>query len=187
MIRKSIVTVVLLLVSGCALAQNTTLKANALYWAAGIPNLSVETKLGKKVTFNGDAVFSFWESVNGRPFKGCQIIAEGRFYIKEAFKGFYAGLYVAYDHYEVSKWGHPWWEVQNGDGLALGLTLGYQMEIARRWNMDFYLGGGWHHGWYDGKNVLYDVYYTQNDKSGEWIPYKAGVTFAYKLGMGKRK
>lgn len=186
MIRKSIVTAVLLLISGCALAQNTTLKTNALYWAVAVPNLSVETKLGKKVTFNGDVVFSFWESINSRPMRGFQLIAEGRFYIKEAFKGFYVGGYVAYDHYKVSKWGHPWYEVQHGNGLALGITLGYQMEIARRWNMDFYAGGGWHHGWYYGEDRLNGGRYADWNRSGEWIPYKVGVAFAYKLGMGKK-
>lgn len=173
--------------SGTVSAQNTSLKWNSLYWAVGVPNMSVETRLGEKFSFNADVVFSPWESVKGRPYFGAQIIPEVRFYPKEVFKGFYVGGYVAYDTYKLSKWDHPKTEVQHGIGLAVGLTLGWQIDIARRWGMDFYVGGGWHHGWYYGVDELTGKRYADWNSSGEWVPYKAGVSFIYRLGMGKDK
>lgn len=166
-------------------AQNTSLKWNSLYWAMGAPNMSVETRLNHKFTFNGDVVVSPWLSINGRPYKGLQLISEARFYPKQAFKGFYVGAYLGYDSYELSKWGHPKTEIQHGIGLGVGATVGWQIDIARRWGMDFYVGYGWHHGWYYGVDETTGNLYVDWNKSAEWIPYKAGVTFAYRLGLGK--
>lgn len=170
---------------GQAAAQRTALKWNALYWAVGVPNMSVETRIGERFTFNADAVYSPWKSVKGRPMQGLQLIPEVRFYPRAAFRGFYIGAYASYDSYKVSKWDHPKYEVQHGIGISLGATLGWQIDIARRWGMDFYIGGGWHHGWYYGVNTLTGQRYAPWNESGEWIPYQAGVTFAYRLGMGR--
>lgn len=187
--RRKIAVSVFLAVAACtvrAAAQGTALKWNALYWAVGVPNMSVETRLGNRFTFNGDVVWSPWESVKGRPMKGVQVIPEVRFYPKQAFRGFYAGAYVSYDWYEVSKWDHPKTDVQHGYGTCIGLTLGGQIDIARRWGMDFYVGGGWHYGHYYGIDRTTGRHYADWNASGEWIPYKAGVTFVYRLGMGRK-
>lgn len=172
----------------CSAQAQTYIKTNSLYWLAVVPNVSVETRLGNHFTFNGDVVSSFWENIGGRPLVGTQIIAEGRWYPKEAFKGFYAGGYAAFDTYRVSKWDHPKTDIQHGIGWALGVTLGYQLSIANRWNMDFYAGGGWHLGKYWGEKKLPDgtsEVYAPWNASGEWIPYKLGVTFAYRLTSNK--
>lgn len=170
---------------GRASGRNPSLKWNALYWVVGIPNMSVEARLSDRFTFNGDFVYSPWESIKGRSLTGLQVIPEVRFYPKESFRGFYVGGFVSYDSYKMSKWDHPKTEVQHGIGMCLGLTLGWQIDIARRWGMDFYVGGGWHKGWYYGVNTLTGERYVDWNKSGEWLPYKAGVTFVYRLGMGR--
>ncbi|MEG2646625.1 MAG: DUF3575 domain-containing protein [Mucinivorans sp.] len=159
----------------------TTLKWNALYWAVGVINMSVETKIDKHFTFNGDLVFSPWAEIAGRPYLGGQAIAEFRYYPKVAFRGFYVGVYGAFDQYRVSKWDHPATDVQEGIGMSYGLTLGYQLPIGKRWSIDFYLAGGWHLGWYIGYDTLNGGRYADWNKSGEWIPYKAGVAFSFKL------
>lgn len=184
--RKQLAVLLLLLGCGSAAAQNTTLKANALYYGMLIPNISVETKLSSHWTINGDFVISFWESINQRPFKGLQVIVEPRYYTKEAFNGFYVAPLLGYDSYTLSKWDHPWYHEQHGVGWMLGATIGYQMEIARRWNLDFYLGGGYHYGRYYGIDKRAGERYADWNTSAEWMPYKVGVTFAYKLGMGKK-
>jgi len=172
----------------------TYIKTNALYWAVLLPNVGVETRLSNHFTFEGEVNGSLWKSIDDRPYLGMQVMAGGRYYIKESFKGFYVGGDISFDVYEASKWDH--WnndyggiDVQHGVGVYLGVTLGYQMPIGRRWNMDFYAGGGWHHGWYWGDTKMADgshVMYAGWNRSGEWIPYKAGVTFAYRLTSEKR-
>ncbi|MEG2478745.1 MAG: DUF3575 domain-containing protein, partial [Mucinivorans sp.] len=159
------------------------------YWAVLVPNVSLETRMAKHFSFNGDFAISLWENIGGRKLKGTQSSIEFRYYPKEAFKGFYAGVYGGFDTYQVSKWDHTNNELQHGIGYAVGLTLGYQLKIAKRWNMDFYLAGGWHLGQYWGERLLPDgttEMYAPWNKSGEWIPYKAGVTFAYRLTSNKR-
>lgn len=117
---------------------------------------------------------------------GLQAIAGARYYPKQAFKGFYVGADAAFDTYKVSKWDHPATDIQHGVGMYYGLTLGYQLSIGKRWNMDFYAGGGWHLGWYWGEDMLTGQPYVGWNKSGEWLPYKLGVTFAYRLTSPKR-
>ncbi len=164
----------------------TTLKWNALYWVCGIPNMSVETRLGQRFTFNADLVFSPWESINGRPYVIGQVIPSVRYYFRESFRGFYVGGYAAFDAFEMSKYNHPAYEVQHGVGISLGGVVGYQLPIGRtrasRWSMDFYLMGGWHLAWYYGIDERTGDFYARWNASGEWMPYGAGVTFAYRLG-----
>lgn len=183
---KKLLIVSLILLSATELKAQTYIKANALYYVVGIPNVSVETKLGRNWTFNADAVFSPWESFFGRKMVIGQIIPEVRYYIKEANRGFYAGGYVAADVYRMNKFtDHPKTDIQHGWGMSLGITLGYELPIAKRWLMDFYAGGGWHHGWYWGEDRLTGGMYAGWNRSGEWIPYKLGVAFAYRLGRNK--
>ncbi|MEF9950666.1 MAG: DUF3575 domain-containing protein [Mucinivorans sp.] len=159
----------------------TTLKWNALYLAVGVVNMSVETKIARHFSFNGDVVFSPWAEIGGRPYLVGQAIAEFRYYIKQTFDGFYAGVYGAFDQYRLSKFDHPATDIQEGIGMCYGLTLGYQLPIGKRWTMDFYLSGGWHLGWYIGYDTLNGGRYADWNKSGEWIPYKIGVAFALKI------
>lgn len=190
---KNIITLVFLLTSLTVGAQ-TYIKTNALYWLGGLPNVQVETQLAKHFTFQGEVNSSLWESIKGRPFMGAQFITGLRYYPKSAFSGFYVGGDFSFDVYKVSKWDH--WnlpdksiEIQHGIGYYFGVTFGYQMPISERWNMDFYAGGGWHLGKYWGEKKYIDgttgVYAPWNG-SGEWLPYKLGVAFAYRLTSNKR-
>lgn len=189
---KRILIFILTLTPLCASAQ-TYIKGNALYWIAGLPNVQVETRLGENFTFQGEVNGSFW-TLGDKPMIGIQNILGARWYPKAAFKGFYAGGDFGFDLYKVSKWDH--WnrpdngvDVQHGIGYYLGITLGYQLSIAKRWNMDFFVGGGWHLGKYWGETVFPDgrsEMYAAWNASGEWIPYKIGVTFGYRLTSEKR-
>lgn len=185
---KKLFIVILLFGSTFASAQ-TYIKTNAIYWLGLIPNVGLETRLGNHFTFNGEVVASLWENIGGRPYVGAQFIAGARYYPKAAFKGFYVGGDFGFDIYKMSKWDHPASDIQHGIGYYLGLTLGYQLAISKRWNMDFYAGGGWHLGQYWGETIQPDgsaVMYAPWNSSGEWIPYKIGVTFSYRLTSNKR-
>lgn len=154
---------------------------NALYVAGLVPNVSFETRISNHFTFNVDLVASLWESIRDRPYMLGQVIPELRYYPKQSFQGFYVGAYAAADIYKVSKWDHPSTDVQRGGGISLGATIGYELPIGGRWLMDFYLGGGWHLGRYYGINTETNQQYAPWNASGEWIPYKAGVSFAFRL------
>lgn len=185
---KRLTILVLLLLSLSASSQ-TYIKSNALYWVGLLPNVQVETRLSDNFTFQGELNASLWESVfDDRPLMGLQAIAGFRWYPKQAFKGFYVGVDASFDVYKVSNFItlYPPYKVQHGVGMYYGLTLGYQLSIGKRWNMDFYAGGGWHLGWYYGVDTRTGELFVPWNKSGEWLPYKLGVAFAYRLTSDKR-
>ena len=55
--KRKLLLLALLALSLSAVQAQTKLKWNALYWAMGVVNMSAETKLTDKWTFNGDAVY----------------------------------------------------------------------------------------------------------------------------------
>lgn len=186
--KKKLFLLVVLISCPAAHAQ-TYIKTNALYWLGLLPNVQVETRLGEQFTFQGEVNASLWDNLfDGRPLMGIQAIAGVRWYPKQAFKGFYVGADAAFDTYKVSNFitMYPPYMVQHGVGMYYGLTLGYQLSIGKRWNMDFYAGGGWHLGWYYGEDTRTGEIYAPWNKSGEWLPYKLGVAFAYRLTSPKR-
>ncbi len=149
-----------------------------LYWAVGITNASVETKVFNKWTFNSDIVYSPWKSIQGNHFEFVQIIPEARFYPKGAFNGVYFGAYASFIAFDMTKWNY--WNKglhQIGRGFALGGSLGYEHKINSRLLMDVYLGAGWHNSQYRG----YRTRTGEQNGSAEWLPYKVGITIGYRL------
>lgn len=160
----------------------TRLKANMLYWGVGITNASVETKLAKHWTFNGELVYSPWKSVDGNHFEFLQIIPEARYYVKSAFDGFYIGGYGSFQVFNMTKWNY--WNLnkyQKGRGFSLGLNIGYAYSINARWGIDLYIGGGWQNSQYKGYDTQTHEMYRGWNGSGEWMPYRLGVTLTYQL------
>jgi len=160
----------------------TYVKGNAAYWAFLITNVSVESKLSNKLTFNGDVVFSPWKSVSGNHFLFGELIPEVRFYPCNAFNGFYVGGFGAFQVFDVTK---PQYRrkgyYQKGWSYALGLSLGYELRLNDRWRMDIFAGAGWQNSRYKGYYKNHERYIGWNG-SGEWLPYKGGISLAYRLG-----
>lgn len=169
-------------IAGTSAAQaQTYIKANSLYWVVGVPNVSLETKLAKHFTYNTDLVFSPWDNICGRSLVIGQWINEFRYFPKQAYHGFYAAGYAAGHTFKLTKWNYNSDKYQKGSGISLGVTLGYELPIAKRWLIDFYVGGGWQLSWYEGFYRADNSRYVGWNASGEWIPYKIGVTFAFRL------
>ncbi|MCD8081844.1 MAG: DUF3575 domain-containing protein [Bacteroides sp.] len=147
-----------------------------------MPNVSVETKLWNNFTFNQDLIFSPWKSISGNKMLFSQLIPEIRYYPKEAFRGFYAGAYASAHIFKMTKWNYLNLDkYQKGWGFAAGLNLGYEVPINDRWLLDTYVSAGWQVSRYVGWRTDGSQYYPLNN-SGEWLPYRLGITFAYKLG-----
>lgn len=170
-----------------AASGQTRLKWNAAYWLVGVTNMSVETPvLGDKWTFNTDVVFSPWESVDGNVFKFVQVIPEIRYYPKGAFNGFYAGAYLGWHDFRITKWNYlNTGRYQKGTGYSVGAVIGYQVAISNRWSLDVYAGGGLQNSTYRGYDSGTGEMYASWNGSGEWMPYKVGISFAYILKGAK--
>ena len=165
------------------------LKTNMLYDLATIPNLGVEFYLGKNFSIAGNWHYSWWKSDPKawywRTYGGDVAI---RYWLGKASRikpltGHHLGLYgqmITYD-FEVGKKGilaDKW-------SWAAGLEYGYSLPIARRLNIDFTLGAGYHWGLFDEYLPIDGHYVWQVTKMRHWMgPTKAEISLVWLLGRG---
>ncbi|PAM95021.1 hypothetical protein B4N84_06970 [Flavobacterium sp. IR1] len=167
--------------------SQTYVKFNAVTALIGVPNVGVETSIGKHLTFSVDVMSSFWESFDGHsPMKFTTLTPELRYHFKENYKGWYVGGHAGPDIYKLQKWNYfDTNKYEDGFGYRLGVTVGYNFKLNDKFLLDVYAGGGWHQGFYkglynDGTPGRYETAPNYN-KSGEWLPYRGGVMISYKL------
>ena len=174
-----------MLLISCNVFAQTILKAN-ITSIVGIPQIGVETKIGKKFTFQADVMASLWESVNSAPQKFIIVIPEVRYHFNTIEKGFYIGGHVGGSKYKMQKWNYfNSGEYQEGYSLLLGATIGFKVPVNDKFLIDIFVGGGNQQGYYHGYNLSTGQRYEDADhwnKSGEWFPYRGGVMVCYKLG-----
>ena len=174
-----------LLISICSQSQ-TYIKGNAATALILVPNIGIETSIGKKFTFQADVMASFWESFNGHhPMKFYSLIAEVRYHFQEKYNGFYAGAHIGLTLFNFQKWNYLNTDnYEKGLGYVVGATIGYQKKINERFMLDCFLGAGNHQGFYHGYKISTGERYETAkhwNKSGEWIPYRGGVMVSYRI------
>ncbi|WP_317127185.1 DUF3575 domain-containing protein [Chryseobacterium lacus] len=208
MMKTITLTVFLLLCTTAAAQENVEvpeskklyLKANAVFLPVGIINAGAEYQLSEKMTIQGDVFISPWKSVLGKYAQMYMLGFDARYYFEGAFNKWYVGANISGAKFIMQKWNYwsdgPYQLTENspiyvtsdlyqdGFAFALGATVGYQFPISERWNMDIFAGGGFFNSYYKGFHKTLDVRYdeiTGWNKSSEWIPYRGGVMFSYKL------
>lgn len=133
--------IVLLSVSGSRLcAQDWTLKTNALYWLTGTVNLGVEAKLAPKWTAEVDWMYNpiTWTKENHKV-TGMAVQPEVKYWFCQHFYKHYLGLHLNYADYNAGLKDYRY----QGYLLGAGVSYGYQMILAPRWNMEFNIGVGY--------------------------------------------
>lgn len=169
------------------LIGQTSIKGN-ITTLANVPNIGVEFELGEKTTFQIDAMASFW-TIDGVPYKFGILFPEFRYYTRKSSYGFFIGAHVGGAKFELQKWNQIG-NYQEGYTMLVGLTLGYQYHINSRINLELFLGGG-------SQSAIYKSYSLETgertdgakryNKSGEFLPYRGGLMFVYKLKSRKEK
>ncbi|WP_395049319.1 DUF3575 domain-containing protein [Flavobacterium sp.] len=181
---KKLIIFAFLLISTYSQSQ-TYVKVNAFTTLLTIPNVGIETSIGKKSTFQFDILASFWKSVQGRPMEFYTFTPEYRYHFHEKYNGLYIGGHIGASIYNFQKWNYVNTDYyEKGFGYFMGITIGYQIKINDRFMLDCFLGGGNHQGFYKGYNVSSGerVDHAENyNKSGEWLPYRGGVMVSYRL------
>ncbi|MCY0978082.1 DUF3575 domain-containing protein [Chryseobacterium wangxinyae] len=177
-------------------------KGNALLIPIGVINAGLEYQLSNKFTAQGDVLISPWKSFAGHEAQIYMGTLEGRYYFKEAFKGWHVGANFSVGTYILQKptyWndntfvdaqvGVPTQYInsqlyQKGFSFLLGVEGGYQFRLADNWNMDIFAGIGnsqdFYKGYVRGTGERYDSAQGFN-RSGEWLPYRGGVMICYRL------
>ncbi len=176
---------IVLLCTITPLFSQTYFKFNAPSTLLGIPQIGIETGLGKKTTFQFDLLGSYWNSLNGAPFKTVMAFAEGRYHFREKYNGIYVGMHIGGSKFTLQKWNYLNSSLyQKGYAVFLGFTIGYQFKLSDKWMVDMFMGGGNqqanYKGYYLGTSERYEDAKHYN-RSGEWLPYRAGIMFSYKL------
>lgn len=180
--KKFLIIATFVTLAPLSAGAQTALKWNAIYWALGITNTSVETRLADKITFNADAVYSPWESVKGNKLQILQLIPEFRYYPKTAFDGLWFGLMGGFHTFDMTKWNYiNKYRFQRGYGYAYGLSFGYRFTVSHRLSIDMYMGGAWQESRYTGYKMSGEIYAPRNG-SGELLIYKLGAAVALKFG-----
>ena len=174
-----------LLFLGISTYSQTYLKFNAPTTLLGIPQVGVETSLSKKVTFQADVLGAYWNSINGAPFKTVMVFSEFRYHFNEKYDGIYVGGHIGGSKFEIQKWNYLNSNLyQKGYSMFIGISIGYEIKINDKWMIDMFIGGGnqqaAYKGYYLGTDTRYEKAKDYN-KSGEWLPYRAGIMFSYKL------
>lgn len=181
---KNLCAVLLFLLSSFFIQAQTSVKANVTT-ALGLPQIGVETTLGKKTSFQVDALASVWKSINGGPQQIYMVVPEFRYYPKKALEGFYFGVHVGGSAFKMQKWSYINTDYyQKGYNVMYGGTLGYQVKLNDRFSMDVFLGGGSQQAYYKGYLLSTGERYENArnyNRSGEWLPYRGGVMIVYKL------
>ncbi|MFI3318607.1 MAG: DUF3575 domain-containing protein [Rikenellaceae bacterium] len=113
---------------------------------------------------------------------------EYRYYmLNKEHRGLFVGADLGWGLYKTSKTifsfmqhinqerGYDW-----GESVLLGVTIGYKFLFKERFGLEISASGGWQH-------TNHEPYYPDGtaecpmNKSGEWLPYKAGVYFSYRF------
>ncbi len=170
-------------------------KLNGLV-AIAIVNPAVEFKVFKRATVQLEGLGSFYSTDflgTGKPFVLAATFGEFRFYLKKAFDGFYFGPNIGWGVYKLNKGlvlrytdQYKGDSYQQGSNIMVGLTIGYQYNINRRWSVEVSWSGGFQHSVYDGyrRSSPDQEYksYTYRDASAEWPPlYKGGIFLVYRF------
>lgn len=189
-----------------AQSKETYLKANALFLPVGMLNVAVEHGFSEHITGQADLFISPWKSFAGKHAQVYMLGFNGRYYFNEAFRKFYLGVDVSFARFNIQKWGYwndNFYVHKNGDvtpyinsnlyqrgySFMIGGLAGYQFTLGERWNLDVFLGFGTMQSFYKGYDKISgDRYDTdgdsmgrQNNRSGEFLPYKGGLMISYKL------
>ncbi len=176
--------------------KRVAVKLNGLL-LAGVVNPAVEFAVHNNISVQLEGMGVFYH--DHVPFLNFPLVLglsfiEGRFYPKEVYRGFYAGPNLGWGVWKMNKSIAPGYfgsynnnSVQYGHNVMLGLNLGYQWVLSKRWSLDLNLGLGWQHSTYEGyrDGVLYNdpsIPEGRPNHSAEWMPaYKGGLFFSYRF------
>lgn len=171
--------------------------SNLLYDAAAIPNVGAEFYLGKGFSLKADWSYAWWKNDPAhwywRTYGGDLGL---RYWFGNAAKekpltGHHIGVYgqiLTYD-FELGKMGimggKPGGVLKDQPNYTVALEYGYSLPIAKRLNLDFSVGVGYHWGIFHEYVPMDDCYVWQATKKRNYVgPVKADISLVWLIGKG---
>lgn len=158
-----------------AAAQRVGLKTNALYWAAASPNIGMEFRVNRHITFNFEGAYNRIDisKINS---KALVFNPEMRYWLSARPQaGHFIGIAGVAADYDITIKDKR----HKGDAFGAGLTYGYSFVLSRHWSLETTIGAGavYRHEKSFAKGN--DEPTAANVKKWQAAPLKAGVTFVY--------
>ena len=162
----------------CAYSQNRiNVNASTL---VGFPSVGYERIVAPHYSFHVDAVGSMFNSYHDMPLKFLIITPEMRWYSKPDNTGVYVGGHIGGSVFELQKYNYQNTDLyQRGIAYQLGVSLGYIYPLSDSIALEVFVGGGSVQSFYKGYDNSTGIRYDgakEYNKSGEWLPYRGGVT-----------
>ena len=168
----------ILLISGKS--PTSRLEDNTLDWILMSPNLTLDTRLSHRVTFEiGIAGNPMDKTPYGSDIKlkNLRIEPSLRYWFNRPMARHFMGLAFSGGAFNLRLREHCY----KGNGFAAGLTYGYALVLNRHWNVEFTLGLGLARVW--GYNYLHQNGQPVNSNMDRWVPVPVGtgISFSYIL------
>ncbi|WP_322549052.1 DUF3575 domain-containing protein [Flavobacterium psychraquaticum] len=152
---------------------------------AGFPGVGYERLIASHYSFHVDAFGSAFNSYHNMPLKFLSITPEIRWYAKRKGTGFYLGAHIGGSIFELQKYNYQNTNLyQKGLAYQLGVSVGYVYPISEGIALEAFVGGGSVQSFYKGYDTTTGNRYDgakKFNKSGEWLPYRGGVTVIFLL------
>ncbi len=157
-------------------AQRVALKTNALYWATASPNLGLELRVNRHITFNMEGTFNRLK-VGKYDTRGVMFVPEARYWLSARPQaGHFFGLMGLGATYNLLLNDHRY----KGDAFGGGLTYGYSFVLGRRWSLEATVGAGaLYRREKNYKEATEEEPDMPNHKKWQLFPLKAGLSFVY--------
>ena len=164
-----------------------SVSTNALYDLALIPNIGAEIYLGKDWSLDANWHYAWWKTDKHhrywRTYGGDLAIRKwfGKAAMIKPLTGHHAGLYGQILTYDF-EWGGKGYLADRWSWAA-GIEYGYSLPVARRLNIDFNIGIGYHWGEYKEYLPIDDHYVWQATKNRQFFgPTKAEISLVWLIG-----
>lgn len=159
---------------GKVMAQKLSVKTNVLTWATLSPNLGAEVILNSHISINGHLTYHPF-NIKENPFRLLIVQPEIRYWVARPCSRHFVGLTTFYMDNDL-----VWKDIHyKGNGVAGGLSYGYNWVLSDHWNLEASVGVG----------MLYTRQFkyavdelppaTINYRKWIPVPMKCGLSFVY--------
>jgi len=169
--------------------QSVALKSNLAADAVLSPNLSLEVKMGSRVTLDLSAhYYPLYSKESIRRRRHWLFQPELRFWRCEPFSGHFLGVHLLAGEYNVADSKLPFGLYKGtrsaryeGSVYGAGISYGYQWILSPRWGLELELGGGYVHASYDRYRCAHCGEKTGSGHKNYLGPTKAVFSIVYLL------
>lgn len=157
-------------------AQRVALRTNVIDWATLSPNLTLETRLNRRLTLGMGLVGNpFKVKIADTRFNNFRFQPELRYWFNRPMARHFMGFALLAANYDLRHKA----SIAQGDIFAAGLTYGFALVLSRHWNVEFTAGIGLGKTRYFKYNE--DETKPSSPNHSKWtpVPMNVGVSFSY--------